>query len=310
MTSSQPPQPPLGGQPPHGNQPPQQPPPGYGPPPGQPYPGQQPPPPGYGPPPAYGQQPPGYGPPPGSAQNPYGQPAGNGGGFSFDPKRLKMADYVIAGLSLLYLVLSWFPWYDLGLGDFLGVDTTISGWVGSGSVKLAFFLFLLATVWALLPAFADVKVGFPRSWITVGLAALGFLLTLFAWFDTFSYDFSIWALLGALTAAGILMFAVLTLLPEVRNRPALPGALAGAAQWANQPAREFGPGQQAPGGFGRPTPPQAQPPQQYAPPPAPPTGAPPPPPGSAYGPPAGSPPAPGGAPAPGGSAAPDHPTGI
>ena len=60
-------------------------------------------------------------------------------------------------------------------------------------MKTAFFLFLLATVWALLPAFTDLKLGFPRSWITVGLAALGFLLTLFAWIDTFDVDFSVWA---------------------------------------------------------------------------------------------------------------------
>jgi hypothetical protein len=218
-----------------------------------------------------------------------------------------MADYVIAGLTLLYLILSWFTWYDLGLGEFLGVDTTLSGWAGSGNVKFAFFLFLLATVWALLPAFYGVEVGFPRSWITVGLAALGFLLTLFAWFNTFDFNFSIWALLGVLTAAAIVLFAVLTLLPELRNRPAVPGALAGAAQWANQPAPEFGPGQPAPGSYGRPAPPHGQPPQQYAPPPAPPAGAPPPPGPSAYGPPAESPPSPGGSSAPGEGTAPGRP---
>jgi hypothetical protein len=297
MTSSQPPQPPMGGQPPQGHQPPQ----GYQPP-------QQPP--GYGPPP--GQQPPaGYGPPPTPGQNPYGQPAGSGGpGVSFDLKRLNMAAYVIAGLTLLFLILSFFTWYDLGLGDFFGgtIDDTISGWT-RGQVKLAFFLFLLTTVWAVLPAFTDLKLGFPRSWITVGLAALGFVLTLFAWFDTFDFDFSIWALLGVLTAAAILVFAVLTLLPELRNRPALPGALAGAAQWANQPAPGSGPGQPGPAAYGPPgqagPPPQQYPPQQqqYAPPPAPPAGPPSPGPTS-YGPP------PGGASASGEGAGPDRPAGV
>ena len=309
MTSSQPPQPPLGGQPPQG-QPPQghQPPPGY----------QPPPQPGYGPPP--GQQPPaGYGPPPTPGQNPYGQPAGSGGpSVSFDPKRLTMAGYVIAGLTLLYLILSFFTWYDFGDDEFLGVDLTVSGWSGSGNVKFAFFLFLLASVWALLPAFTDIKVGFPRSWITVGLAALGFVLTLFAWFDTFQdyIEFSIWALLGTLTAAAILVFAVLSLLPELRNRPALPGAVAGAAQWANQPAPGPGqPGQPGPGAYGQPGPagPPTQqyapppPQQQYAPPPAPPAppAAPPPPPGpSSYGPPSG------GSSASGEGTGPDRPAGI
>jgi hypothetical protein len=189
---------------------------------------------------------------------------------SFDAKKLTMASYVIAGGTLLFLILSFFSWF-----RFFGVG--ISGWE-SGNVKTAFFLFLLASVWALLPAFVDVKVGFPRSWITVGLAGLGFLLTLFAWFDTFDFDFSIWALLGVLTAAAILLFAVLALLPELRNRPALPGGLASAAQWANQPAPEFGQQSGAPGhqpGYGHAGPPHAgpqhaAPPPQYAPPPAPP----------------------------------------
>jgi hypothetical protein len=177
-----------------------------------------------------------------------------------------MASYVIAGGTVLFLILSFFPWF-----QFFGVG--ISGWQ-SGNVKTAFFLFLLATAWALLPAFVDRPVGFPRSWVTVGLAALGFLLTLFAWFDTFDFDFSIWALLGVLTAAAILLFAVLVLLPELRNRPALPGGLAGAAQWANRPAPEFG---QQPGTTGHHPGHQpdqqtgsAVPPAQYAPPPVPP----------------------------------------
>jgi hypothetical protein len=185
MTTSQPPQPPVGGQPPAGSQ------------------------------------------PPGAAR----------AGTSFDPSRLRLADYAIAGLTLLFLVLSFFTWYDLGLGDFFGaaLDDTVSGWT-DGQVKFAFFLFLLAAVWAALPAFADVPVAFPRSFVTVGLAAVGFVLTLLVWIDTLDFEFSVFALLGLLTAAAILAFAVLTLLPELRTRSALPGAVAGAAQWANRPA--------------------------------------------------------------------------
>ena len=331
MTSSQPPQPPPGGQPPeHGQQTPpgygQQPPPGYGqhaaPPP---Y-GQQPPP---GPPPGYPQQPPagygqppqpGYAPPPGYGQppqqqygqNPYGQPQGTGSGVSFDAKKLTMASYVIAGGTLLYLILSLFTWYSFG-DDFFGFS--LQGW-DNGNVKTAFFLFVLATVWALLPAFTDLKLGFPRSWITVGLAALGFVLTLFAWLDTFDVDFSVFGLLGMLTATAILVFSVLALLPELRNRPALPGGVASAAQWANQPAP--GPAQQqygGPGSYGQPQP-YGQPPQQQHPVPPPPQqqhSAPPPPPPapggppSPYGPPAGGPSAPGGPPAPGGPSSPGAP---
>jgi hypothetical protein len=237
----------------------QQPPPGWG---------QQPPPPGYGqqpPPPGYGQQPPqgypqqqpppgapGFGqghgqapswssPPPGSAPPPpwgqqppgYAQPGyGPGAGTSVDFKRLRMADYVVAGGTLLFLVLALLPWQSYG-DELFGIS--YSGFSSSGAVSSAFVMFLLATAWALLPAFYDVKLSFPRAWITVGLAALGFLLTLVGWIASFDAGFSIWALLGLLAAAAILLFSLLGLLPELRNRPALPGALAGAAQWANQP---------------------------------------------------------------------------
>jgi hypothetical protein len=258
MTASQPPPPPdPGQQPPYGQQP------GYGqqpPPPG--------PPPGYGQPPTYGQQPP--------AGNPYGQPAGTGGGVSFDLKKLKMADYVIAGGTLLYLVFAILPWVDFG--DYFGVDIpgdSISGFEFSGMVTFSFLLFLLATVWAALPAVTHLELGFPRGWVTVGLAALGLLLTLIAWIRTLTYGFEIWPLLALITAAAIAVFAFLSLMPELRNRPALPGGLANAAQWANQPAPEFGAGQQPGAGqqgptYGQQPPSQPGAPQQYAPPPPPP----------------------------------------
>lgn len=297
MTSGPPPQPPQGGPPPGGQ-------PGYGqkPPYGHPTQGQPP----------YGQQPqqPPYGQPPQyGAPNPYGQPAGSSGS-SVDFKRLKMADYVIAAGTLVFLVLSLLPWVDYGdyIGfDVPGVSDSISGFAFSGLVSTAFFLFLVATVWALLPAFTDLKLGFPRGWVTVGLATLGFILTLFAWIQALSYEFSIVPLLATLVALAIALFAFLSLLPELRNKPALPGGLANAAQWANQPAPDLGQqfGQQGQSGqgqhmppqppqhqappaqqFGQPMPPQQ--PGQYSPPPPPPA-----PPGPSYG-------------QPGGSSAPGH----
>ncbi len=208
----------------------------------QPPPGDQPP---------HGPPQPGYGPPPSS------QPAGP---VSFDAGRLRTADHAIAGLTLLFLILSFFTWYDFG-DAFFGIDVSISGWT-DGQIKFAFFLFLLATTWALLPAVTHLEVDFPRSLVTVGLAALGFLLTLFAWFDTFDFEFSLFALLGMLTAAAVLAFAVLSLLPELRNRPALPGALSGASEWANRtpssvagiarPQRQPGPPPARPPTYGRP----------------------------------------------------------
>ncbi|MGY1641595.1 hypothetical protein ACI782_10740 [Geodermatophilus sp. SYSU D00703] len=262
-------QPPYGGQPGYGQQPP------YG---GQPGYGQQPP---YGGHLGYGQQPPGqpgpgqagYGQQPGYAQpygqGSYGRPAGAGAGF--DLKRLKRADYVVAGGALLFLILSFFPWYQFD-GAFFGTDFSFSGWA-SGQVKTAFFFFLLAAVWALLPAFVQLRLGFPRSFVTVGLAAVGVLFALLGWLDSFSqgFSFSIWALLGFLVALAILAFAVLALLPELKNRPALAGGQTNAAPWADQPTSPFGPpggqhqahGQQQPfsqqGPYGQQQPPYGQP---------------------------------------------------
>jgi hypothetical protein len=314
MTSSQPPQPPqppVGGPPPAGApQPGAVPPPGYG---QQPY-GQPPqaPPPGYGPPP--GPPPGAYGPGPGqppTGQYTYGQPAGSG--FSMDLKKLTMATWVLGAGTVLFLVLALFPWWEYG-NNFFGISYSLNGF-SSGLVSSAFVLFLLATAWSALPAFYDLKVGFPRGWVTVGLAGLGFLLTLFAWIDTFSLGFSLWALLGTIVAAALALFAVLSLLPELKNKPALHGGLANAAQWANQAGPErlgrpgAGPGQPTygqphygqPGGTHPPTVPSQGPPPQYAPP----TQAAPqasPPPAPPYGPPAGGP-------APGAGSAPEPPVG-
>jgi hypothetical protein len=153
-----------------------------------------------------------------------------------------MADYAIAGGTLLFFVFALFPWWSYG-DDLFGYS--LSGF-DDGTVSTAFLLFLLATVWTLLPAFLDLRLGFPRGWVTVGLAGLGFVMTLFAWIESMGVSFQVWPLLGMLAAAAILVFAILSLLPQLRNRPAVPAGLTGAAQWANQPAPDFGqPGQQA-----------------------------------------------------------------
>jgi hypothetical protein len=258
MTSSPPPQPPADGrQPGAGTHPP------YGqpaaPPPGFPAPG-------HGPQPLEGQ-PPGSTQQPGGVGAPFGGPAG--GGFSMDLKKLRMADYVIAAGTVLFLVLGVLTW--VSFGSIFGLripGADISGFSFDGNVGFAFVLFLLATAWTILPALYALEVGFPRSYVTVGLAVLGLLLTLFAWIHSLRFEFRIVPLLALLTAVGIAVFAVFTLLPELHDRPALPGGLARAGQWANQRGPEFG--QQAGSPPAPPGPQQYSPPQQYAPPPAPP----------------------------------------
>ncbi|HEV7870966.1 MAG TPA: hypothetical protein VGO95_06885 [Modestobacter sp.] len=161
----------------------------------------------------------------------------------FDPGRLRLADCAVAAGTLLYLIFMIIPWYsidgfDLGEGySFPGAS--VNGF-DSGIVVLAFVLLLSASAWALLPAFADVRVPFPRSFITAGLVAFAFLFTLIEWLSDLDIGFTLMGLLTLLTSVAVLAFAVLRLLPELGGRAPLPRGLAGAAQWANQPAPHRG----------------------------------------------------------------------
>ncbi|RZU33128.1 hypothetical protein [Blastococcus saxobsidens] len=218
--------------------------------------------PGY---PQYGQQPygqpgyaPGYGQPPfGGGPGPYGRTPGPGAEFSVDLKRIRPLDHVFAGGTLLFLLLGLLPWWRFG-DDTFGV--TFSGF-DDGKVVSAAVLFVLAAIWALLPGFVKATVSFPRSSLTVGLAALGLVLTLFAWLDTLQYDFSSWALLGFLTALALTAVAVLTLRREMRERPPRPSAATAGPYWGGPP----GAGQAYPYGYhGPPAGPQYPQGQPYA----------------------------------------------
>ena len=236
--------PPYGQQSPYGQPYDQQP--AYGQPYDQPY-GQQPaygqPPYGqpYGQPPAYGQpygQQPAYGQQPSYGQPPYGQqqahgqqpaygqpphgPAPRPAGAGFDLKRLRLGDVVVAAGALLYLVLAVLPWIDFD-EVYFSDDYDVNGFSFSALVTLGFVLLLAAAVWALLPAVTELRLGFPRSWVTVGLAGLALLFTLIAWVQTLGYEFSVVGLLALLVTAAVVAFAVLRLLSELRTRPAGPG---------------------------------------------------------------------------------------
>lgn len=186
---------------------------------------------------AYG--PPGYGPPAQDREYPDGPGGSAGPGIS----ALSIAELAVAAGAVLYLIIGLLPWFDFGY-FYLGVDTgaildrSVSGF-GSGLVITAFALFLLAALWALLPAVYPLRLGFPRAVVTVVLAALGLVLTLAAWFESLGGGFYVGALLGLLVAAGITAFAVLSLIPERRGGPAGSGRLAGAAAWANRPGPAF-----------------------------------------------------------------------
>ena len=204
-----------------------------------------------------GPQPGHAGPPPGQASwGQSGTPAAGGAPAAartgFDPGKLRLADYAVAAGTLLYLIFMIIPWYsvdgfDLG-GGYSVPGVSVNGF-DSGTLTFAFVLLLAATVWALLPAFADVKVPFPRSFVTVGLAALAFLLTLIEWLSTFDAGFTLMGLLTFLSSVAVLAFAVLRLLPDLK-KGSVPGGLSNAADWANRPAPQFG--QQGQGGPAQP----------------------------------------------------------
>jgi hypothetical protein len=205
--------------------------------------------------------------PPSSGSGPVPPAQRSRGGF--DPGRLRLADHAVAAGTLLYLIFMIIPWYsidgfDLGQGySFPGAS--VNGF-DSGIVVFAFVLLVSASAWALLPAFADVPVPFPRSLMTAGLAALAVLCTLIEWLSDLDIGFTLMGLLALLSSVAVLAFAVLRLLPELGGRGSLPGGLAGLAQWANRPAlhrdggvaaghQDVGPPQGPPPGYGQPGPP-------------------------------------------------------
>jgi hypothetical protein len=164
---------------------------------------------------------------------PTGSGASPPGRRSFDPRALRITDYAVAGGTLLYLVMALLPWVDIAayLGiELPGVDTTVSGFAFSGLVWLGFVLLLLAAGWTVLPALVDVPLGFPRGSITVGLAAMAFVLTLVAWTRSLGYGFEVWALIGLLTAAGITLLTVLALLRDLRAGASRPSGGAAAPE--------------------------------------------------------------------------------
>lgn len=299
MTSSQPPQQPGGpGQPAPGQQP------GYGQQPagaspyGQPQQPQQP---------AYGQQPP--------AAQPYGQPqqpgygqqptfAGHGGGSgSVDLSKVKLFDWLLVGLWVLFTLFMILPWFGFS-EDEDGIDASINGFsdeieffgqsVEAGYSNflpiMAWLLFLAAAVWAVASAVLKIRLPIPRHFVTVGLAGLGLLLMFISWIQVLTLDgdapFSFVAFLAFLTAVAITAVAVLSLLPELKARKAAghggPGAgLLGGGQHLGQqqygqpqaPQQQYGQPQPPQQQYGQPQPPQqqqyGQPQQPYSPPPPP-----------------------------------------
>ncbi len=152
-------------------------------------------------------------------------------GRRFDRSRLSRSDVAVAMGAVLYVVCLGAPWfrydgYDLGFG-YRSASYSVNGFV-SGLLTVAAVLVVAAALWALLPAFADVRVPFPRAAVTVALTALTFLLTVVEWLTTFDVGFTLAGLLAVLTSAAVVALAVLRVLPDLRVGPALPETPAAA----------------------------------------------------------------------------------
>ena len=154
-----------------------------------------------------------------------------------DLRALRLGDLAVAAGTALYLLCAALPWYSLDAYD-LGSGyrfpaVSVNGF-DSGLVVAASLLLILATAWALLPAWADVPVPVPRAAVTIGLAVPAVLLTLVEWLSDLDVGFSVPGLLTLLCSGAVLAVAVLRLLPPAA---ALARVLAGAAAWADRPVR-------------------------------------------------------------------------
>lgn len=156
--------------------------------------------------------------PPRGPEQPWSSPPpARAAGPGFERDRIRTGDLLVAGGALLHLVVGFLPWASVTF-DFVG-RITASGYEFSSLVVLSALLLLAAGAWAVLPAVQDVRVGFPRSALTFGLAAVALLFTLIAWLRSLDYDFQLPALLGVLSAAAVTVLAALSLLPELRDAP-------------------------------------------------------------------------------------------
>jgi|tagenome__1003787_1003787.scaffolds.fasta_scaffold20523983_2 hypothetical protein len=160
-------------------------------------------------------------------------------GSRVDLGRLHRADCLVAAGTVLYLLFLALPWFsvdafDLGSG-FRSPGVSANGF-DSGLLVLAAVLLVLATVWALLPAFAEVPAPSPRALPTAALAALAVVLTLVEWLSDLDLGFALMGLLALLSAIAVLVSATVRLLAEVLGPGSLPGRLGRVVRSADRSA--------------------------------------------------------------------------
>jgi hypothetical protein len=136
--------------------------------------------------------------------------------------RLALGDRLVAGGALLYVLLGVLPWASVTY-DVLG-RISASGYGFSFLVPVAAVLLVAAAAWTLAPALGAPPVGFPRSTVTLGLAALALLLTLVTWLRSTDYGVEPVPLLALLLTVAVAAAAARSLRAEWRAAPSSPAA--------------------------------------------------------------------------------------
>ena len=131
-------------------------------------------------------------------------------------------DLAVAGGALLYVLLGFLPWASITY-DVLG-RISASGYGFSFLVPGAAVLLVAAAAWALAPSLGAPPVGFPRSTVTLGLAALAVLLTLVTWLRSTDYGVEPVPLLALLVTVAAAASAARSLRPEWRAARSSPAA--------------------------------------------------------------------------------------
>jgi hypothetical protein len=145
-------------------------------------------------------------------------------------RRWPRRDLAVAGGALLYVLLGFLPWASVTY-DVLG-RISASGYGFSFLVPVAAVLLAAAAAWTLASAFGAPPVGFPRSAVTLGLAALAVLLTLVTWLRSTDYGVEPVPLLALLLSVAVAASAARSLRPEWDAPPSSPVAPSSAVEEA------------------------------------------------------------------------------
>jgi hypothetical protein len=147
-------------------------------------------------------------------------------------KDLNNGAKLVLGATVLFLIVSFFNWYEADLGgleEVSGVDAGISMWNGVGVIAGLVAIVLL--VWqAVRLANINFEVGVTPSMITAALAALLLLFTVIRVLDGYAFaDRTIWLWLGLLLAVLIAVGAWMNMQASGESFADIRAAAAGAA---------------------------------------------------------------------------------